>query len=486
MQTPLRNEEEFWINCCVLNCNSLFNKVNSVYVLLCSKGLSLLAISETWLLESIPSSFVDVPGFKFYRGDVHGSVRKHGAGLYVADTLSCVQVEVDLPNVVVCRVLEYNRYIISLYRPPSYTDMENDRLLNFLSDFCSGRDVLLLGDFNLPTLKWSEMEPASGYVSPLDASFYEFFCLSGLHQCVTQPTFYPSGNILDLVFSSDVDTIESVEVGAPLSGCHHCPVLFSYSLGRSVSRVPVEGEARRLWFRGNYSVMMEELDRIDWDGLFLGCGVEACYSSFLDKLQELIDIYVPLGIAPDNFWCCAPPRSLLRSKSRAWDNFKAVRREFGRNSLETEQAFSVFQAANREVRLYSLSRQRDYELNLLKRSRAIPKLFHSYIRRKKKGSPPIGPLKIGDEIVSENRNMCESFADYFGSVYDGSNPVFSFPDLPRGSQMDPVVLNFDVVFRKLSQLSASSAAGPDGVHPQVLKSCAGAVAYPLLLVFQKS
>ena len=50
-----------------------------------------------------------------------------------------------------------------------------------LVDFCVGKNVRVVGDFNLPSLHWNEMaELSDGYVSLLDRSFYEVFLESGL------------------------------------------------------------------------------------------------------------------------------------------------------------------------------------------------------------------------------------------------------------------------------------------------------------------
>ena len=46
----------------------------------------------------------------------------------------------------------------------------------FLVDFCVGKDVIVVGDFNLPSLRWNATgEMSDGYVKPIDRSFYEVF-----------------------------------------------------------------------------------------------------------------------------------------------------------------------------------------------------------------------------------------------------------------------------------------------------------------------
>ena len=49
-----------------------------------------------------------------------------------------------------------SRYMLLLSTGPhpSYNAWDNDILINFLQDFCFGRQTILIGDFNLPSLSW--------------------------------------------------------------------------------------------------------------------------------------------------------------------------------------------------------------------------------------------------------------------------------------------------------------------------------------------
>ena len=53
------------------------------------------------------------------------------------------------------------------------------------------------------------------------------------------------------------------------------------------------------------------------------------------------------------------------------------------------------------------------------------KLFHSYIRRRKKGFPSIGPLRFEyGKVVSDASDMSELLADAFSAVFvEGALPV---------------------------------------------------------------
>ena len=58
-----------------------------------------------------------------------------------------------------------------------------------------------------------------------------------------------------------------------------------------------------------------------------------------------------------------------------------------------------------------------HELSLVRNLNDSPKMLHVYIRRKKKGNPPVGPLRIDNTIISDPGEMSEVFADDFGSIY---------------------------------------------------------------------
>ena len=74
--------------------------------------------------------------------------------------------------------------------------------------------MIVLGDFNLPSLDWLSNGPTRTY-PPLERSFLDVFDALGLHQWVLEPTYPSSGNILDLVLTSEDDRMGLVQVLPP-------------------------------------------------------------------------------------------------------------------------------------------------------------------------------------------------------------------------------------------------------------------------------
>ena len=88
------------------------------------------------------SSFVALDGYVAVRGDANSLVRKHDSCLFIRETFKFVEIDVVLPNVVAVHLLPVVLWILSLYRPPSNTLIEDATLLLFISDFCEGREVV--------------------------------------------------------------------------------------------------------------------------------------------------------------------------------------------------------------------------------------------------------------------------------------------------------------------------------------------------------
>ena len=172
-----------------------------------------------------------------------------------------------------------------------------------------------------------------------------------------------------------------------------------------------------------------------------------CFELFLDLLQSLINRYVPLSDVESRLpsWMSLPPRSLMRQRSVAWNDFKELRRELGRSSLGAQEAWERFGSLNSEYRNFARNKQCVYEASLARSLSSSPKLFHGYIRRKNKGRPPVGPLKANDIVISEPEQMAEVFADSFCSVYNVTVPPFPSASQQFSGYMEPVTLSYDMV-----------------------------------------
>ena len=143
---------------------------------------------------------------------------------------------------------------------------------------------------------------------------------------------------------------------------------------------------------------------------------------------------------------------------------------------------------NCSLKRFALDSQASYEFELLKDSAENPKALHAYLRRKKVGCPGVGPLRlVSGSLTDDPVVMAESFAEAFEGVFvrglPNPNPA---PHQTVDSVMPPVDICMDKVLSVLQPLDANSAAGPDNLHPILLRSCSSSLAYPLSVIFRQS
>ena len=476
------------LKACTVNVNSIANKVNYINNLLLDEELDIVALSETWLTSSCSNSFIDIPGYSLCRGDVKGNIRKHGAALYISDKLNYVQVTVNLPNVAVLRLIDYNIHVLSIYRPPSYSLAENQALMEFISDFIPNKETIILGDFNLPSLKWSLDAVYGDYISPNDRMFLDCFSECGLTQWVNFATFFPSGNVLDLILSSDEDRIGEVFSVPPFPGCHHCPVICTIIFSFSMTAGVEEMLERRSWGKANFAGISEDLTALDWERSLDNLNVQQAYNLFLDIINRSIVQHVPLaGNIKKGRWMSVPPRALTVQRENQWKKYKLVRRTYGRHSNEALVEMEEYHRLNHQYRNYTRNRQANYEQKLIDHLSDAPKLFHGYLRDRKKGCPSIGPLRdTAGSLVQTNWGMSEIFADAFSSVYVSEVPANPHPYQTSNAQMEDLTVSYDTIKKILENLAPSSSAGADGVHPSILHNCAEVISLPLSIIIQKS
>ena len=71
--------------------------------------------------------------------------------LYVRNNLQIEEVGIGCPNQTEVHFVHYDLWVLTLYHPPSNSDEEN-ALFGIMVEFCQGREVVILEDFNLPSL----------------------------------------------------------------------------------------------------------------------------------------------------------------------------------------------------------------------------------------------------------------------------------------------------------------------------------------------
>ena len=221
-----------------------------------------------------------------------GSTAKHGVCIYVHKLIMADSFTKPLPNVTSIHLPAFDVYCLLVYPPPSNSLDANDSVLNLITEFCVGKEVILVGDFNLPSIDWCTSPPKSS--SAIDASFLDCFNSLGLTQWVHEPTYPHSGNILDLVLTSEPDRIGLTKVLLPLPGCDHYPTMFEYAF---VTDHPQESDPshafpHKHWHKGNYGAITHHLASLDWYFELAYLSADKAFEHFATILHSLVEQFV--------------------------------------------------------------------------------------------------------------------------------------------------------------------------------------------------
>ena len=477
-------------NICQVNLNSLKNKLFHVNTLLISNKIDILGITETWLTPQTGDSFLNINGYEIVRCDSSENTRKHGVAAYVNKSCKYVKVQCDLNNALVLHLLSFDVYLITIYRPPSYDDVDDAMLLNFLDTFCSDKEVFIQGDFNLSSIRWNAVDVLASYITPRHLNFYDLFASIGLTQINLQPTNFPSGNILDLCLVSHPERIGSCIVLPPLPNCSHCPVLTSYVFQSPQPPAASSGDSCRVWTKGKYNLIAEALQDVDWEAELLSLPADLQYARFLSIVRPFINNYVPLKKSVDDSfvpWCVNPPRALERECKLAWSHYKTTRSVNGRHHADTQTAWNSFTLCNDSIKRFAISSQINYEHSLSDQLKVNPKLFHSYIKHRRVDKPTVGPLRLENgELSDDPAVMAECFVSTFSSVFSASCSMNPSSHQVCNSTMGNFAITRSEVFKLLSEIDPNTGMGGDGMHARFLKMLSSELSLPLTIIFNTS
>ena len=158
-----------------------------------------------------------------------------------------------------------------------------------------------------------------------------------------------------------------------------------------------------------------------------------------------------------------------------------------RKSPQVTSALKMFLDVNSNIRSFASNSQIEYEKSLIGSSKESPKLLYSYIRHKKQYRSSIGPLRLSSGAISdEPAEMALCLLDTFSGIHITTVPSNPAPHQQCEAVLDEIDILPSEVHTLLRELDPNSCMGLDGLHPQLLKSCASTLTMPLYMIFRQS
>jgi len=455
-----------------------------------------IGIVESWANATINDAELALKGYTMFRSDKKDS-RGVGGGLLLyinekwqsTDYMDLTEMQFEQSLWCTIRVKAGKLLVGLCYRSPSSNSENNENLLRLLETatqtggFCN---ILIMGDFNYPTIDYQQDLVMAGPESA-PARFLDTTQDLLLFQHVKKPTRVRQGNQpskLDYVFTDDDNLIDDVIYNEPLGKSDHAVLEWDLTIETSEA---TSSQPKFNYFNGDYERITEKLTQVDWKVVFRNKSVDQMWTSFKHILSDLMSQYIPLRNEfkkRKGHWISRTTIKLMKHRSAAWKRYR---------QFQSAANYEEYRKIRNKVTEMVRTDGDEHRKRLLRGFKGNPKRFYGYMRGVQSVKDAVTGLKKPDgSVTSTDKESADELASCFQQMFtrDESNEQASqgniVPVSPDAWQDSVIALDPEAVLKKLQKLNIDKSAGPDSMHPMLLKSCAVAVAEPLSIIFRSS
>jgi hypothetical protein len=128
----------------------------------------------------------------------------------------------------------------------------------------------------------------------------------------------------------------------------------------------------------------------------------------------------------------------------------------------------------------------DYEKDLASKCKKSPRSFWKYVNTKSKPKVKIPDLHYQGSTWESNKDKAETLNNFFASTFTNES-ADNLEDLKQESESNihdigDLIINRDMVKKKLLALDTTKSNGPDEPHPKLLKELAEEISTPLATI----
>ncbi|XP_050681798.1 uncharacterized protein LOC126977139 [Leptidea sinapis] len=311
----------------------------------------------------------------------------------------------------------------------------------------------------------------------------EFMSFSGMYQC--NNIFNANKRILDLILCSERCIVSSSDFPLTSEDPHHKALQFELRLTYMHTLKPAPCKVY-CFYNANYQEINNELCAIDWCNIFSPLSLEECILEFYKILNNLINKFVPQRPLRSSHhkppWYTKPLRRLLNTKQKyhkLWKTYK--------NPLD----FECFKSLRKRAIQLEKKCYDSYINNIEEKIHKQPKCFWSYIKStiSKTALPHLMYYK--GRSSSNGEQICDFFNEHFYSVFENSTiNSFNLSEIPLANNtifnINSIHISKEIVYKYLKSVNVAKGAGPDGIHPVLIRNCATNLALPITILFMKS
>ena len=299
----------------------------------------------------------------------------------------------------------------------------------------------------------------------------------GLHQFVQEPT--RESNILDLCIASNDSMIENLEIHDNFSTSDHAYFTCDIRLWQS-------RDDSKSWYYNfdstDWELVHSYMMAVDFDSLMENGDINFKWNALKEILTHILDQHVMKNIikrknnAP---WFKRDQKKLIQKKEEKWRKMKHDPTDANKRSYK-----SICNNVKTEIK----KAKSEYERNIFQSKPRSKKYFYSYVDRSTKQRNEIPPLLLPNGVLTENdEDKANALMNQYESVFVQDNGIL--PDglqrIPPNSLCDLEITEQEIL-KSISEMSSSTASGPDRIHPVLVKKLQCHLIKPLMTLFTSS
>jgi hypothetical protein len=480
------------------NVDSLLNKRNELTARIAEESPDIIALTEIY-----PNNFdhsgldrceLNIDGFEMYLGE-SGIDSNRGVILYIKSSLgpqSCDSLTNHPFRESVWADITFRGDKLLLgcvYRSPNCTEECNQRLTDLITTASelNYKYMLIMGDFNMRAidwLAWTSTEPDTHFSHNFLEGLHDNF----LYQHVLKPTRYRVNQIpslLDLVLTNEENLVSDIKYRAPMGKSDHVVLMFDIEFCEQTNE---QSSAKYIYHKCDYVGLRNTLNKMDWDNILNQHEmIDDKWVCFTNTLDEAKADFIPLsrgsrtpGRKWKPSWLNKPALTSIKKKHKAWHTYSHTRKY-----TDFQTYVKHRNAATTECR----KSKKDFESKLASEVKDNPKAFWKYVKSKTKTRTGISDLVIDENtMTTTDSEKADVLNKFFCSVFtkEGSDDIPTLNTRQYSATLQNVSFTEDDVKEKLLQLNISKSAGPDGLHPMLLRECADVLCKPLYILMRES
>ena len=285
---------------------------------------------ETKIDENYPTYSFPQPNYNAIRKDR----TIHGGGVLIAfrdDIVAEPLTNLNSNCEIVWTKVHFTRnksiYFASYYRPPNDHLQSLEALHESLTKLYRTQkippNVVIAGDFNLPDINWSKQQITNNRTASKHNKLLEIINEFGLQNMMNNPTRIDSGNILDLILTSNPSIIVNTHTTPGMSD--HEAVTFNVNLNPVHNRKPPHKIFQ--YKSANWDKLKDDIDQLTTTYFHRNPNsryINENWNFFRNNLTSLVD-------------CNIPSRNTKAKAHLPWITHEIIRMQRKRNKSHKKQ-----------------------------------------------------------------------------------------------------------------------------------------------------